>query len=321
MLKSKNKKKGKKKKYSEAEAIEDAITEDGIGGEPSESKKQGFFGKLMDVLTKEVEEDEESSETKQVFEETAVAIAVETAAENEKILDEMGDEEEPEDKKGKKGKAKKEKKPKEKKQKPQKEIFPDDDSYKKLPLKKVIVICLLCFSLGIMITLLTYLYPYYRDTKKAQAAYDHGDYTETYTDLKGHNLNKKQQELYNKSVVILKVKRKLDSFDKYMKLNMPAQALDALLQGLRNSLDFASSAEELGVGVQFNQFRSELEEKVVSTFDLNVETAYEWCMIDDAQEYSRKIYDYLDRKGMNNSSNVSTVDNSVISGEEEEFAE
>ena len=60
---------------------------------------------------------------------------------------------------------------------------------------------------------------------------------------------------------------------------------------------------------------------MVSTFDLNVETAYEWCMIDDAQEYSRKIYDYLDRKGMNNSSNVSTVDNSVISGEEEEFAE
>ena len=314
--KKEKKKKEKKDKKDNDEAIEGLEQPE---GESSDGKKPGFFSKIMDSLTREVEEEEE---VKQIFEETAVDIAVETAAENQKIMDEYGDDEEeaPQDKKGKKGK--KEKKPKEKKKKVKKEVFPDDPSlYKKLPLKNVIVICILCFSLGIVITLLTYLYPYYRDTRKAQSAYDHGNYTEAYTDLKGHNLNKKQQELYNKSVVILKEKRKIDSYEKYMKLNMPAQALDALLQGLRNSIDFAAMAEELGIMEQFNEFRLEIEDKITSTFGLELETAYDWCMIDDAQEYSRNIYNYLDNKGMMSGGNVAPINNSVISGEEEEFSE
>jgi len=248
---------------------------------------------------------------------------VETAAENKKILDEMGDEEEEGDAKGKKGKkGKKDKKPKEKKKKPPKEIFPDDPSFnRKLPRKNVIVICILCFSLGVVITLVTYLLPYYRDTKKAQSAYDHGNYIEAYTDLKGHTLNKKQQEIYNKSVVILKEKRKLDSYDKYMQLNMPAQALDALLQGLKNADDFGAYAEELGVKDQFDSYTREIESKVTDQFGLDLETAYQWSHIDDAQEYSRQIYQFLTPQAGGKNVSFDTTENPVIVGEEEEFAE
>ncbi|MBR6452908.1 MAG: hypothetical protein IKS87_09390, partial [Lachnospiraceae bacterium] len=225
--------------------------------------------------------------------------------------------------KGKKGKkAKKDKKPKEKKKKVKKEVFPDDPSfYRRLPRKNVIVICILCFSLGIAITLVTYMIPYYRDTKKAQSAYDHGNYLETYTDLKGHKLSKKQQDLYNKSVVILKEKRKLDSYEKYMKLNMPAQALDALLQGLKNARDFGEYAGELGVKDQFDAYTAEIEGLVTGTFGLDLDTAYEWSQIEDAQDYSKKIYNYITTKTGGGNLVSGMGENPVIAGEEEEFAQ
>ncbi|MBO4902828.1 MAG: hypothetical protein J5518_08550 [Lachnospiraceae bacterium] len=315
-------KKRKKKKKKEKKPRKDKAA-DGEQGEEGE-KKPGFFAKILDSLTKEVEEEEAATEESgQIFEETAKDIAIETAAENQKIIEEMGDEEEEGEAKGKKGKkAKKEKKPKEKKQKVKKEVFPDDPSlYRKLPRKNVIVICILCFSLGVVITLLTYLLPYYRDTKKAQSAYDHGNYIEAYTDLKGHNLNKKQQEIYNKSVVILKEKRKLDSYEKYMQLNMPAQALDALLQGLKNADDFGAYAEELGVKDTFDEYTREIESKVTGTFGLDLGTAYEWSKIEDANEYSRQIYQFLSGNGGGSRPVSDMTENPVIAGEEEEFAE
>ena len=174
-----------------------------------------------------------------------------------------------------------------------------------------------------MITLVTYLLPYYRDTKKAQSAYDHGNYIEAYTDLKGHSLNKKQQEIYNKSVVILKEKRKLDSYDKYMQLNMPAQALDALLQGLKNAVDFGAYAEELGVKDQFDSYTREIESRVTGTFGLDLNTAYAWAQIEDAQEYSKNIYQFLTPQGGAGAQPMQSdlSENPVIVGEEEEFAQ
>ncbi len=326
----KDKKKSEESTENPVDENDDDIEISLVGEEAEEQtevtppKKAGFFSNIFDTLTKEVEDEPE----KKVFEESAVDFAQETAAENQKLLEESDDEgEEKEGKKGKKGK--KEKKPKEKKTKKKKEKSPEDlieeNSYRKLPLKKIIVICVLCFSLGIVITLVTYLIPYYRDSEAAQAAYDHGNYAETYTSLKGHNLNKKQQELYNKSLVIMKVKRKLDSYENYMQMNMPAQALDALLQGLKNAQEYQSYASELGVADQFSAYANRLEEEVTTSFGLDLQQAYAWAQIEDPQEYSRNIYQYLVKKsGIAPNGQLVPTDfseNAVIAGEEEEFAE
>ena len=289
-------------------------------------EKAGFFSRMMDVLTKDLdgEEEEPEHENKQVFEESAVDFAAETAAENQKIIEEMDGEEASEESKAKKGR--KVKKKKEKKVKVKAEPVFDEAQTKKLPVRKVIAIFALCFSLGIIITVITYLIPYYKDTKEAQSFYDNGNYAQTYTALKGHNLNKKQQEIYDKSVVIMKEKRKLDSYEKYMKLKMPAQALDALLQGLKNAEEYAPYAEQLGVADQFNEYRLQIEEKVSKTFGLDLETAYQWSKIEDPQEYSENVYRFLMEKfavieDWDSVPESSVGENPVIQGEEEEFTE
>ena len=124
--------------------------------------------------------------------------------------------------------------------------------------------------------------------------------------------------------MILKEKRKLDSYDKYMKLNMPAQALDALLQGLRNADDFGPLAEELGVRETFDSYTREIESHVTDNFGLDLNTAYEWSHIDDAQEYSKQIYQFLGPQtvpGAGAPAGADMAENPVIRGEEEEFSQ
>ena len=301
-------KKGKKKKAKKAK----------------KEKKPGFFSKLFSSLTEEVEEPED---VKQIFaEETALDIAQEGAADNEKILDEIRDEDEPE-KKGKKGKkGKKEKKPKkEKKVKEKKEEEPGPPQ-KKLPKKKVILIGVFCFSLGVMMTLLAFLYPYYADMKNAQMEFEHQNYEQTFELLKGHRLNEEQQLMYDKSVVLLKAERKYDSYKNYMLLNMKVEALNALVQGIRVTEELSETASTLGVTAEFETIRNEIAEELQNTFAVSLDTAHEWLQLEDGQAYSRALDSYIngDPAGKEPGNLViqgEQPDNPIIAGEEEEFAD
>ena len=204
---------GKKKKKKKKKEKKDK--------EPKE-KKPNFFTKLFATLTEEAEEDEEEEPAAVFAEETAVDIAVEGAADNEKILEEMDEEGEEKGKKGKKGKKDKAEKEADKKakaaakaaKKAEKAAKREAEAkipQKKLPRKKVIAICLLCFSLGVVMTLLAYVLPYSIDTGKAVTAYQYQNYEDTYQLLKGHKLNKEEQLMYDRTVVLLKEERKYDA--------------------------------------------------------------------------------------------------------------
>lgn len=287
-------------------------------------KKPGFFSKLFSSLTEEAEEPED---VKQIFaEETALDIAQEGAADNEKILEEMG-EEDSSKKKGKKGKKeKKEKKPKkEKKVKEKKEEEPGPPQ-KKLPKKKVILIGALCFSLGVMMTLLAFLYPYYTDMKNAQMEFEHQNYEQTYELLKGHRLNEEQKLMYDKSVVLLKSERKYDSYSNYMQLGMKVEALNALVQGIKITDELSETAAALDVQPEFEAIRTKIADELQNTFAVSLDKAYEWLQLEDGQAYSRALDSFIngdptDKEPGNLVIQGEQPDNPVIAGEEEEFAD
>ena len=263
-------------------------------------------------------------------EETAKDIAKAGAEDNEQILKEMEDEE-PEEGKGKKGKKgkkeKKEKKAKEKK--PKKEKQRDKELFKmpKLPKKRVALIMLCTLSLGVLIGVASMVLPYYTDVKDARAAFEGGDYQSTFMSLTGHKLNAEQQELYNKNLILYKLQQKLKSYRNYLRLGMMPDALNSLVQGIKDVDELKDSAAEYGITDQFDAYAGEITYELDNTFGVSADQARSWLELEDSREYTRALYEHIDPKGTSvtapagevTPAPVTDLNNSVIEGEESEF--
>ena len=349
-----NKKNKKKKKKRRKKSKEDADIEE--SGEIKE-KGKGFFARLLDVLVAS-DDDELEADTSVKFEESAVDIAIEGASENDTILAELEkagdskkkkkDKKKKNKKKGKdalssdgdfdeegspssekdKKKAEKEKKKAEKarlkaEQKEKEALIPK----KKLPKKKVIPVCILCFSLGVVITLCAFLMPSAFDKKKAKEQYDQHNYEETYSLLKGHSLSEKEQLMYDRTVTLLQEERKLDSYNNYMLLDMKPEALNALVQGVKKYDELSEKASELDVTNELDDIYYQIVNELNNSFGVSIDKARQWISIEDVEEYSYIINTYA--KGGSNSviegmeegysDTTVEIDNPVISAEEAEI--
>ncbi|MDO4189503.1 MAG: hypothetical protein Q4D29_10985, partial [Lachnospiraceae bacterium] len=347
--KKKKKKKVKKSKKNKSADDVDNLEEE---GNPSE-KKPGLISRIIDMLTVSDDEDDDL-ESSVKFEESAVDIAIEGAEENDAILAELEEEggkkkksKKKKDKKGKKAdeesedgapsakdakKAEKEKKKAEKARlKAERKAQEDALPKKKLPKKKVIPICILCFSLGVVITLLAFFMPSSMDKKKAKEQYDQHNYEATYSLLKGHSLSDKEQLMYDRTVTLLQEERKLDSYNNYMILDMKPEALNALVQGVKKYDELSTKATELEVMPELNGIYTQIVAELNNTFGLSVDKVNQWLSIEDVEEYSYIINSYATGNtsavidGMEAdmnfdvAPNVNIWDNSVISAEEAEF--
>ena len=347
-----NNKDKKKKKKRRKKSKEDADIEE--SGEIKE-KGKGFFARLLDVLVAS-DDDELEADTSVKFEESAVDIAIEGASENDTILAELekaGDsKKKKKDKKNKKKgkdalssdgdfdeegspssekdkkKAEKEKKKAEKarlkaEQKEKEALIPK----KKLPKKKVIPVCILCFSLGVVITLCAFLMPSAFDKKKAKEQYDQHNYEETYSLLKGHSLSEKEQLMYDRTVTLLQEERKLDSYNNYMLLDMKPEALNALVQGVKKYDELSEKASELDVTNELDNIYYQIVNELDNSFGVSIDKARQWISIEDVEEYSYIINTYakggsdsvIDKMEEGYSDTTVEIDNPVISAEEAEI--
>lgn len=303
-------KKERKKRKKEEKAKKKAKGEGGEG-----EKTPGFFARLFAFLFDD-DEEEEADSTK-LIQQDAVDIAAEGAAENDAILDEIdsqGDEAPGDGGKKKKEKKKKDKdkkkkgkdssgdddgegeegepKKKEKKKKEKKPKLPEAP-LKKLPTKKVIVIAIFAVSIAAIMIFLAIFVPYTQDISKARKHYATGNYDKTYEYLRGHKLSDEDKALYNKTVVILKVQRQIDSYRNYMKLRMKPEALNALIQGIDAMDTYAQTANTLGIMNEYALVSSTLVNELNNSFGVSVDMAREWVAIEGTREYTKALYDFL----------------------------
>lgn len=318
--KKKDKKKSKKDSFDGFESDEEiALDPDSFdfsakgseGGSDKFESKKGFWAKLFDKLFEEEGEDEESDESK-LIEETAMDIAVEGAAVNEEILKEA--EETGKDKKKKKEKKKDKKKKdkaassedgeegqeqdtkkRKKKEKKKKEDVPEIPE-KKLPKKKVAAILILVISIGAIIGFAAFFAPYSSDMVKAKKYYSVGDYNKTYEYLSGHKLSDDEQILYEKAFILSKVDRFYNSYLNYVKMDMKMEALNSLVQGIKAVDEMAGRAGELGIFDKMMARAQFIIDELNNAYGLSVDVVREWTMIDNPQDYTRKIYDFLDSR-------------------------
>ena len=323
-----NKSKGKKKKGKKSGDEE-------VSGE----KKPGLIDKILGFFSSLTKDAEEDASLDVFAEESATDLALEGAIENDIALKELEEED------AKAGSSEKKKKEKKKKEKKKKEPDPKAQEKaaakasakakkkaereakkaeaakiptKKLPKKKVIPIYILCFSLGVAITLLAYIVPSKLDKKKAFECYQNGNYEETYVLLKGNRLNEKEKLAYDRAVVLLKEQRKLDSYNNYMSLGMKAEALNALVQGAKEASELRENAETLGVGTQFDSIYRNIIEELNNSFGVSEDKVEEWIQIDDLEEYTLTLNRYLNRTVAGDTVDNKTEDQ-IIAGEESEI--
>ena len=293
--KKKKKKLFGSKKKEEADKTGEPEGEDGEG-QIETDKKPGFFSKLLTFLTESDEEEED-----------ALKEGLEPSDENKSILEELDKEDKKKKKKkdkGKKGKEegeeeeapKKEKKEKKKKEKKEKkdpaaadalEEAPERPS-KRVSKKSVAVIAGLGLTLTAMVIVLCSIVPAFFDKREARDAYYQADYKKTFDLLYGKALDDSDTIMYNQSLTILEMNRKLDAYHNYLAIGEEVRALDALMIGIQKYPDVLLKAEEFHVTQEVNAvyetMLSILNDKYgLSENDANVIIAY------DDVTYTKKL--------------------------------
>lgn len=249
----------------EAEGEPEDSNEDGENAKP---KKKGLLAKILDFLTEEEPELTAGEDINLLSDE------------NKAILDEVDAEDEGK-KKGKKGKKeKKAKEPKEKKpkkpKKPKKEKVQEPIDPKKIvPMKMKITIFALALSVLAIVLLLMKFVPGMMNMSDARKAYYAKDYKDTFISLYGKKLGDSDRILYEKAKILVLIERKYESYENYMTMDMPIQALDALLQGLVKYETVKERAEEYGVLNDLNQIRDKLLAALALQFGVNEAEAME----------------------------------------------
>ncbi len=248
----------------------DSEEETTVGDDTEEAKpkKKGLIARILDFLTEEEPEVTMGEEGSLVSDE------------NKAILEEIDAEDEGK-KKGKKGKkAKKEKEPKEKKpkkpKKPKKEKVQEPIDPKKIvPMKMKVTIFALAFSVLAIVLLLMKFIPSMMNMGEARKAYYSKDYKDTFISMYGKKLSESDRILYEKAKILVLIERKYESYENYMTMDMPVQALDALMQGLMKYEVVKDRAEEYGVLNELNQIRDKLLAALALQFGVSESEAME----------------------------------------------
>jgi len=242
------------------------------------NKKESFFAKILNALTEDLDEPARTGSNVPEAGETGVTeenlnILEELSAEDKKKAKLAKKEEKQKKKAEKKGKksskkggsdgeddgkdsdeknSKKSKKPKkkrEKKEKPRKveEITKPE---KKLPKKRVMSTFALCFSILAAILILQNVVFKSDNLKEAKYAFDNGDYATCFANLEAVDRDEEEEDLYQKSLIILTVQRKWDAYNNFVAMNDNLEALNSLLEGVATYRSQEEAALELGVHAQ-----------------------------------------------------------------------
>ena len=135
--------------------------------------------------------------------------------------------------------------------------------------------------------------PYQQDINKAKKFYTTGEYQKTYEYMRGHKLTSGDQELYDKTITLLRIKRPYDSYLNYMKMGLRMEALNALVQGVQMTDTYAEEAASLGIIDKYSKLSRQIYDELYNTFGVTVDKARSWIEMEGTPEYTRALYDTL----------------------------
>ena len=231
----------------------------------------------------------------------------------------------PED--GEEGEEGAEQKPKKaKKAKKKKEPKEDEEPKapeKKLSAQKVTTVFLFCATVAACIVIATTLLPQQIEKQQARVAFDHDQYAQVYDLLYGRKLSDEDAALLEKSSLILRIQRKLDSYENYRELDMPEEALDALLSGVDRYEQLRDEAAAYNVSGEVSAVYNQILDALNTAYGLSEADALDVLASGDNITYSQRIHEIVTGGAAGNgeaedaSEDTSEVKQDVLPEEEE----
>lgn len=300
------------------EAEEDAEELVSVG---EAEKKPGIFRRFVDFLMEEDDEEEEGGKVRIPIGEDDDLFVGEEAGENEAILQELSKEDEEKksgkadkkkkkkDKKGKKGKnaednpeadeddveeesvkekkkAKKEKK--KKKEKPVEEIVPEKPE-KKLSVKKIEVTAVFCLTILAAILLAVHLLPPTIEKNKARDAYYAKDYEKVVEGFYNEELSDSDSIMYNRAYTILRLQRKIDGYNNYMRMGKETEALNQLIEGVIRYKEIYADAEQYNVTAEVDELYQMITDALENKYGISTTVAEGIYTMEDKLAYTLKL--------------------------------
>lgn len=319
----KKKKEKKKKKNADNDIEADALSNEETIEEATE-KKPGIFTRFMNFLLEEDEEEEDNKKEKEpITEEELEAFSEESVDENAAILEELDKEDaakksdkkdKKKKKKGKKGKeeeassedgeedeegtsegkgkkAKKEKKKKEKKEKA--EEVPAEPT-KKLSAKKIEVTAVLCLSILAAVLLIIHLVPPALEKNSAREAYYTKDYEKVVEGFYGEELNESDTLMYQRAYTVLRMQRKIDGYNNFMRMGKEAEAVNQLIEGVVRYREIYEEAALYNVTEEIDEIYQTITDALYNKYGITPERAEELYEMEDNFAYTLKLESIID---------------------------
>ena len=266
-------------------------------------KKESFWKKLGNALFEEDEEEEDREEQEQKKKKKdkkgKKKKKVTDASDNQGILEEL-DAEGADGKKGKKKKKDKKKPKKEKKALPKEGTEREADS-KRLPIKMVVRIFILAFSILALLLIVVEIIPTMWTAADARNAFYKKEYRTAYEEMTGKKLSQKDQRLYEKARLVASMQQRYDAYTSYTALQMPVEALDSLLSGYLFWQQEADVITEYDATSEMDAVKYQILNTLYDTYQLTEDDVRQINALDD-YDYTVKLEELtgsLSRKNSN----------------------
>ena len=192
---------------------------------------------------------------------------------------------------------------------------------KKLSLKKVIPIVVVCISLGAVILLLSSFLTEYMTRRSGRKAYYAGDYQTCYQNFFGKELDETEQVMYSKSESILTIRMWLREYEVFVNEGSELEALDSLLQAVHDYPSLLNYATEYNAQDEVTVASQEILNVLSQKYGLSQEEAQEIADISNNVEYTQRVMTVLQKLGLESWDMPQIVEDATPSNDGEEAAE
>ncbi len=149
--------------------------------------------------------------------------------------------------------------------------------------------------IAVVIIVGTSIFSYSLSIRNAEYEFNRDEYTLAYNEIYGLDIKKEDIVLYDRIMTVMYVQKQLNSYYNYYGLNDQPKALDSLLKGLQRYEKYIEIAVDLEVDGDLDSVRKKILAEIDATFALTEQEAMEIIQSDSQAEYSKKVYDAVDR--------------------------
>ena len=163
--------------------------------------------------------------------------------------------------------------------------------------KRAMVAVMFAFSLMAIILLIYNFVPDAIEKANARKAFYNKDYYESYELLQGKDLNDSDKILLNKVTCILKLQRKVDSYNNYVKMDKPLEAINFLMEAVALYEKNNTYAKALSIDEEYSAIYDEVLLILNGRYAVTEEMAKEINACESDAQYTINLYNIIEGNG------------------------